>query len=97
MYIVSLTYLAELSKIDQYLSAHRDYLERNYQKGIFIASGGKVPRTGGIILARGKSRSELENILNQDPFITEGLASYEITEFVTTKMIPEFATILNAD
>ncbi|WP_277619576.1 hypothetical protein [Shewanella mangrovi] len=43
MYIVSLHYLTEHSEVDKFLVAHREYLDTHYQKGHFIASGGKVP------------------------------------------------------
>ena len=50
MFIVALTYKAELSEVDQYIDEHISYLEKHYALGKFIASGRKVPRTGGIIL-----------------------------------------------
>lgn len=47
MFIFSLTYLKSISEVEKYLPQHIDYLERHYQSGHFIASGRKVPRTGG--------------------------------------------------
>lgn len=95
MFIVSLTYISEISEVDKYLEAHIEYLNKYYELGIFIASGRKVPRTGGIILAQAESRSELEKILNNDPFKINNLANYELTEFVPTKTIPELAFLIN--
>ena len=95
MFIVSLTYISEMSEVDKYLEAHIEYLNKYYELGIFIASGRKVPRTGGIILAQAESRSELETILNNDPFKINNLANYELTEFVPTKTIPELAFLIN--
>ena len=95
MFIVSLTYISEMSEVDKYLEAHIEYLNKYYELGIFIASGRKVPRTGGIILAQAESRSELEKILNNDPFKINNLANYELTEFVPTKTIPELAFLIN--
>ncbi|KJG39761.1 GTP cyclohydrolase [Photobacterium angustum] len=95
MFIVSLTYISEMSEVDKHLEAHIQYLNKYYELGIFIASGRKVPRTGGIILAQAESRSELETILNNDPFKINNLANYELTEFVPSKTIPELAFLIN--
>lgn len=94
MFIVSLTYISEISQINKYLEAHIDYLDKNYEKGVFIASGRKVPRSGGVILANARNRSELEEIINDDPFKIHNLADYELTEFVPTKSAPEFASLI---
>lgn len=94
MFIVSLTYISEISQIDKYLEAYIEYLDKNYEKGVFIASGRKVPRSGGVILANTRNRSELEEIINDDPFKIHNLADYELTEFVPTKSVPEFASLI---
>jgi len=83
-----------MSQIDKYLDAHIEYLDRNYERGVFIASGRKVPRSGGIILAKARNRSELEEILNDDPFKIHNLADYELTEFVPTKAATEFSSLI---
>ena len=89
MFIVSLTFMKPLEEIEKQLMAHRAFLKENYDKGIFIFSGRKVPPTGGIILAHRISRAELETLLAQDPFSTHGIAGYEITEFTPTMAAEE--------
>jgi uncharacterized protein YciI len=44
-------------------------------------SGRKIPRDGGIILAVGKSREEIEAIAAEDPFCQKGLADFRVIEF----------------
>ena len=85
MFVVSLTYKVELSEVEKYMAAHISYLEEQYESGAFLASGRKVPRTGGVIFARAESREELDAILRVDPFFEAEVADYEITEFVPTK------------
>lgn len=50
MFIVSLTYVKPLAKVEKHLNDHIAYLEKYYKTGKFICSGRKNPRTGGIIL-----------------------------------------------
>lgn len=93
MFVVSIEYKVGLSQIDDFIPEHIEFLDKFYKKGNFIASGRKVPRTGGVILATTNSREELESILAEDPFYKENLASYEVTEFVPSKYADSFSEI----
>jgi uncharacterized protein YciI len=90
MLIIDLKYIVPLEKIDSHMTAHVKFLKKYYDKNIFIASGRKVPRTGGIILARGASREEIEKIIQEDPFCAHHLAEFTITEFQTSQVHPHF-------
>jgi len=95
MFVVNLTYIKPLEESERHLEAHRDFLSRQYAEGIFLASGPKKPRDGGVILASGTiSRNELETILNLDPFRQYGLATYDVIEFTPVKSAPALADIL---
>jgi len=91
VFIVSLNYISSLDQVDSLLEEHIDFLRVQYDRKVFIASGRKVPRTGGVILARAQSREELQAIIEQDPFFRNGVAEYEVTEFVPSMTLPEFA------
>ena len=96
MFIVSITYHTNLSQVDEALQAHLSFLDDNYQAGHFLASGPKVPRTGGIILVNMHSRDALHTLLENDPFYREGIAVYEITEFTVTKSAACLADIVSS-
>jgi len=93
MFIVSLTYVVDLEKVDELLPLHVDYLKNQYEKGNFIASGRKIPRTGGIILSKLDSIEKLEEVLNQDPFKINDLAEYKIEEFIPSMTSEEFLNL----
>lgn len=80
MYIIELTYNKSLEEVESYYSDHMQWLEKYFKLDIFITSGRKVPRTGGVILCKTLDRHQLETILNEDPFIA--VADYRITEFI---------------
>ena len=94
MYIVTLTYKASLEAIDKELNNHIDYLKKQYAAGNFLASGRKIPRNGGVILAKAQSREELDEILKQDPFNQNNLADYEVIEFVPSMTSKELSYLL---
>ena len=81
MFIIELTYKASLDQIDAQMKPHMAFLNKHYASGHFLVSGRKIPRDGGIILAVGKSREEIEAIAAQDPFCQKGLADFRVTEF----------------
>ncbi|MGD1841070.1 MAG: YciI family protein [Thermonemataceae bacterium] len=94
MFIINLIYKTELEKIDQFLDDHIAFLNEQYELGHFLASGRKVPRTGGIILSNIKSKSELQKIIEKDPFKKNELADYELTEFVPSKTCDELKFLM---
>lgn len=84
MFIIQLTYNRPLAEVDQLLDGHRQFLEKYYAAGVFLLSGRKQPRTGGVILARAESAEKLQEIIAEDPFNRQGVAEYHITEFLPT-------------
>jgi len=85
MYVVSLTYVKPIEEIDPLLPAHIEWLQEHYSAGRFLASGRKVPRTGGMILAAKMARQELDAILAADPFHQNNVAQYDVTEVEISK------------
>ena len=81
MFIIELLYKASLAQIDAAMPAHMKFLKKYYASGNFLVSGRKIPRDGGIIVAVGGSREEIEAIAREDPFCARGLADVRIIEF----------------
>jgi len=82
MFLILLNYKKPLAEVDRFVDEHRSFLEHHYALGHFLLSGRKEPRDGGVILAQAKLRSEIETIVRSDPFFREGIADYEIVEFL---------------
>lgn len=89
MFIISLTYKKALEEVDLHLASHVEYLKAQYLQGNFLASGRKIPRTGGVILSALKSREDLEEVIKLDPFFQHQVADYEVTEFVPSMTCTE--------
>ncbi|MBP8275092.1 MAG: hypothetical protein KAY59_11710 [Acidobacteria bacterium] len=81
MFILELTYTADLAEIDGAMKAHMRWLNAQYAAGHFLVSGRKIPRDGGIIIATGTDRAAVEAIAAQDPFVSQGLATVRVIEF----------------
>lgn len=92
MFILSLTYLKSNDEADKHMEPHMAWVKEGYAKGWFLASGRKVPRTGGIIFARGE-RAELEAYVAADPFTIHSVAAYEVTEIALTTVTQGFEAL----
>ncbi|WP_328928699.1 YciI family protein [Streptomyces sp. NBC_00190] len=93
MFVMELSYIAPIEAVEDEMDAHIAWLDGHYAAGVFLASGRKVPRDGGVILAGGVSRAEIEKIASEDPFTVAGVCSYRITEFIATKTSADLATV----
>ncbi|WP_424981216.1 YciI family protein [Maritalea sp. S77] len=85
LFVIDLSYKVKLEQIEPHLESHQSFLDQHYAAGHFLASGAKVPRDGGVILATASSKAAVQNFIEQDPFHIHQLADYTITEFVPSK------------
>lgn len=90
MFIISLTYKVPIENVEQHIPEHNSFLQKYYSAGLFIASGRKEPRTGGVIVCNASSKNEVEKIITEDPFHIHQVADYDITEFIPTKYNENF-------
>ncbi|MES0596111.1 YciI family protein, partial [Klebsiella pneumoniae] len=94
IYVVVLTYIKPLEEVDRAIPAHIEWLKKGYADGLFLASGRRIPRTGGVILAKCDSRETLQARLSQDPFQQLGLARTEIIPFEASMASPALQSLL---
>lgn len=91
--VVLLTYTVPLDEIDAKMKAHMKWLDAGYEAGLFLASGRRVPRTGGVILVRGHKK-EVEALVASDPFVGSGAAKAEVIEFNASQASDGFAGLI---
>lgn len=97
MFVIELSYTADLSRIDAHMKAHMRFVRAQYAAGRFLVSGRKIPRDGGIIIATGSSRAEIDAIAHEDPFVTEGLATVRVIEFRASQKAPDIQARVDAE
>jgi uncharacterized protein YciI len=95
MFIINLNYIVPLDELDAHMADHVKYLRKYYKKDVFVASGRKVPRTGGIILAMADDKATVEKLIKEDPFYKHKLAEFTIIEFLTSQYHPHLKEFLN--
>lgn len=78
--LILINYVVPLAEVDRHMKPHIEWLERGYAEGLFLMSGRREPRTGGVIVCRGH-KAEVAALATSDPFVTEGAATIEVIEF----------------
>lgn len=80
-FIIEIIYTVPLEEIEKTTIEHRTFLRTLYNKNLILMSGPKVPRTGGIVIARAESIEYAENLFKDDPYKEKNLAEYRFIEF----------------
>lgn len=91
--LIVLTYVKPIEEVDALLPAHIGWLEQGYAQGAFLVSGRRVPRTGGVIVARGE-REAVERLAATDPLVKNGIATIEVIAFTATAAAPALVDLL---
>ena len=92
MFVLLLTYTKPLEEVDALMRDHMKWVNEQYAAGRFVVSGRQVPRTGGVILARGDDRDEIDAIAAADPFVKSGVATVDVIQFRASQSAPGFGT-----
>jgi uncharacterized protein YciI len=91
MFVVLSRYTAPLAEIDALMAEHRAWLAPLYERGVFVLTGRREPRTGAVMIARGLTLEELDATLAEDPFRRAGLLQHEVIEFIASGTHPGLA------
>ncbi|MQA10476.1 MAG: hypothetical protein GEU98_18355 [Pseudonocardiaceae bacterium] len=89
MYVVLITYTAPVEEVDYALPDHAEWLAKQYEAGLFLASGRQYQRTGDVIITRPMPRGKLDAILATDPFALRELVHYNVVAFEATRTAHE--------
>lgn len=92
LHIIDLHYLVEENEVAKIRPSHRDFLDIGYEKGIFLASGPKVPKTGGVIMALGNMET-IKEFIKKDPFYINDIAEYSFQTFDAVKYTDALANL----
>jgi len=98
LHVLRLRYLGSEEAAGPHVPAHVAYLERHHRAGTFVLSGQTVPSEhGGVIIACGVDRPEIEKIAATDPFVCAGVAEYEIMTVDAGRVDPALAGLVGDD
>lgn len=94
MFIVFLRFSAGRDQAGQLMQAHRDWLKRGFDDGVFLLAGSLQPQAGGMVLASGVTLAQLEERVSSDPFVAEDVVQAEIVAVTPSKVDPRLEFLL---
>ncbi len=68
------------------MQGHNQWIQRGFDDGVFLLTGGLQPKLGGAVVAHNTSLSALQERVKQDPFVAENIVSAEIIEVAPSKV-----------
>jgi uncharacterized protein YciI len=88
MFIVLLKFSSNKAQAGQFVDAHKAWLKRGFDDGVFLLAGSLKPQLGGGIMAYNISGHDLQVRVNDDPFVAHDVVAPEIIEFEPTLRQP---------
>ena len=81
MFLLLGRYLKPADEVEKHLDAHRAWVRDHVKAGVFIAAGREIPLQGGLIVATGVTRDEVDAIIAKDPYFIQKVAEYDVREY----------------
>jgi len=86
MYVVTLTFSDNKSRAGELMEGHKAWIQRGFDRGLFLMVGSLQPNRGGGILAHGADRSDLETFVAEDPLVAENVVTADILEITPARL-----------
>lgn len=94
MFIIQLKFSTNKANASQFMEGHNAWLKDGFTKGTFLLAGTLQPKLGGAILAHNVTLEQIQAIVKEDPFVTEGVVTPEIIEITPSKVAPQLEFLL---
>jgi len=95
MFIIQLKFSDSKDLAGQFMDGHNEWLKRGFDDGIFLLAGSLGSNLGGGILAHNISLPDLQNRINEDPFVVQNVVAPELIEIMPVKTDEKLKFLLN--
>lgn len=85
MFVVLLRFSDNKHQASQFMAGHNAWIKRGFDDDVFLLAGSLQPKSGGAVVAHNTSLSDLQERVNDDPFVAENVVIAEILEIAPTK------------
>jgi uncharacterized protein YciI len=79
--LIRLTYVKPIEEVDALRPTHLEFLNKGFAEGRYVLAGRQDPPVGGVVIARGDDLDAVAELADQDPYVTGGVATYELIRF----------------
>lgn len=85
MFVILLKFSDNKSKAGEFIDGHNEWIKQGFDDSVFLLVGSLQPNLGGSIIAHNSSLYELQERINDDPFVAENIVNAEILEIDAKK------------
>ncbi|MFZ5791793.1 MAG: YciI family protein [Pseudomonadota bacterium] len=94
MFIVLLKFSGNKGQAGRFMEAHKEWIRRGFDDGVFLLVGSLRPNSGGGIVAHNTSLPDLQRRVMDDPFVAENVVTAEILEIAPSRADERLAFLL---
>ena len=95
MFIVFLKFSENKGQAGQFMEGHKEWIKRGFDDGVFLLVGSLQPNKGGRIVAHNVSLADLQNRVNDDPFVAHNVVISEILEITVSRSDERLSFLLD--
>ncbi len=92
LYLILLEF-ADKSQAAQNMDGHNAWIDQGFTDDAFLMTG-TIPGQGGAVLARNETRAQLQERVERDPFVDQGVVTAELIEFEPSRLHPQLTALL---
>jgi uncharacterized protein YciI len=86
MFVVLLKFSDNKAQAGKFMDGHKDWIKRGFDDGVFLVVGSLQPNAGGGIVAHDTTLEDLQDRVNDDPFVAENVVRAEILEIAPARL-----------
>lgn len=85
MFVVVLRFAEHRAEAPRWMEGHKAWLQQGFEDGVFLLAGSLQPQLGGAVLAHHTHREALQQRVDADPFVAQGVVSAEILDIAPAR------------
>lgn len=94
MFVILLKFSDNKIKAGELMDDHNNWIRQGFEDGVFLLVGSLLPGLGGSVIAHNSSLSDLQERVNQDPFVSENVVKAEILEIEAKKTVASLSFLV---
>ncbi len=94
VFMITLRFSKRKKDAALHMEAHREWIQRGFEKGIFLIVGSLADGGGGCVLAHNTTRAKLQRFLKDDPFVAEDVVTAEVIAFEPARVDRRLAFLM---
>lgn len=95
MFVILLKFSDNKEQASEFMDGHNAWLKRGFDDGVFLVAGSLQSGIGGGIVAHNETLDELQNRVNEDPFVEEKVVKPVIHEISPAKTDARLSFLLD--